>query len=117
MSSRISIAAVLTLPLGVVMFGTGAAIVLGTPFLSPYAPALLPLVGVAALLVSPVVAYFLAPCLSARHRRQAATKRRLLEERARREIKQPHRHFIRQRVPVAVRAAPRLSSRPVGHWQ
>ena len=117
MSSRCSIAMVITLPVSAVVLGSGAAVVLGMPALSSHATLLLPVVVLATIVIAPLIAWRLAPRLSARHRRQAATKRRLLEERARRELLMPNRHFIQQRVPVAARAAPRLSSPSVAHWR
>ena len=112
MSSRCSIAALLTLPVSAVVCGAGFAAVLGTPHLSIHAASLIPIVIAAAFVVSPMLAWHLAPRLSSTHRRQAETKRRLLEERARREAAMQHRHFTRQPVPVLVRTGRQLLPRP-----
>lgn len=72
MMTRTYIAALVALMINAVIFGSGAIAVLSIPVLSAQAWVLLPIVIAASLLLSPIIAWYLAPMLRARWQRQHA---------------------------------------------
>lgn len=69
MSTRTSIALLINMMVNAVLFGAGAILVLSIPELSAKAAYLLPGVVVAAFLVSPLIAWQIAPMLRSRWQR------------------------------------------------
>jgi hypothetical protein len=68
MSTRTNIAIVIFGMVNAVIFGIGAVTVLSIPALADRAMILLPIVVAASFLISPFVAWFMAPRLRLRHR-------------------------------------------------
>jgi hypothetical protein len=80
MSTRAWITALLSLPIGAVLFGVGTTIVLTAPQLNAHAAILLLAVVGFSLLLAPLIAWQIAPRLRVRVQRSNSTKRRLLEK-------------------------------------
>jgi hypothetical protein len=72
MSTRTYIAAMLFLMINAVVFGTGAVAVLSIPSLNAHAAIWLPVVVMASFLISPFIAWALAPTLRLRWQRRHA---------------------------------------------
>lgn len=76
MSIRASIAAVISMMVNAVVFGIGAIAVLSIPQLNAHAIYLLPIVIVMSFLISPFIAWQIAPMLRSRwQRRHVSTAR------------------------------------------
>jgi ABC-type sulfate transport system permease subunit len=69
MSTRASIALLINMMVNAVLFGAGTILVLSIPELSSQAAFLLPAVIIAAFLVSPLIAWQIAPMLRSRWQR------------------------------------------------
>jgi hypothetical protein len=67
MTSRMSIALLVTMMTNSVFFGIGAIVVLSVPALNEHAKYLLPAVIVLSFLLGPIVAWYIAPRMRARH--------------------------------------------------
>lgn len=80
MSTRFSIALLLSMMVSAVLFGIGATAVLSIPSLSEHAPVLLPVVIVLSLVFAPIVSWVIAPKLRAKYSREVEAKRSLVEE-------------------------------------
>ena len=81
MSTRLSIAALITMMINSIIFGIGAVAVLSVPSLADNASTLLPAVIVASFIVAPIIAWFMAPLLRSRwQRRQSELQRRADEQ-------------------------------------
>lgn len=76
MSNRSAISVVVSMIVSAVLFGIGAVTVLSIPELSRHAASLLPLVVVASIVLSPLIAWSIAPQLRARALRAAARAER-----------------------------------------
>lgn len=69
MTTRASIAAVIWMMVNAVIFGAGAIAVLSVPQLSANATFWLPVVIIASFIISPIIAWQIAPMLRARWQR------------------------------------------------
>lgn len=81
MSTRFSIAALISMMINAIVFGIGVTAVLSVPALNAAAAFWLPLVVAVSFVVSPFIAWALAPRLRSRwQRRQAARQQRIDDE-------------------------------------
>ena len=71
MSNRSAISVLVSMIVSAVLFGIGAVTVLSMPSLSRHAATLLPFVVVASIVLSPIIAWYIAPQLRARPLRTA----------------------------------------------
>lgn len=67
MSTRTQIAGLVSLMINAMIFGFGVIAILTIPSLNAHAAILIPALGVGALVVSPVISWFIAPRLRARY--------------------------------------------------
>jgi hypothetical protein len=74
MSTRASIAVLISMMVNAVVFGIGAIIVLSIPPLNAQAAYLLPLVVAMSFMISPFIAWHLAPMLRSRWQRTHARR-------------------------------------------
>jgi uncharacterized membrane protein YciS (DUF1049 family) len=74
MSIRASIAVLVSMMVNAVVFGAGAIAVLSIPRLSAQAAYLLPLVVAMSFLISPFIAWYIAPMLRSRWQREHGTR-------------------------------------------
>jgi hypothetical protein len=81
MSIRASIATLISMMVNAVVFGMGAIAVLSIPQLSANAAYLLPIVVVASFLISPFIAWQIAPMLRSRWQRAHAHPERYMSQR------------------------------------
>ncbi len=70
MSTRAYIAALISMMINAIIFGTGAIVVLTIPALNAHAAYLLPIVVALAFIISPFIAWAMAPMLRFRWQRQ-----------------------------------------------
>ncbi len=81
MSTRFSIAALISMMINAIVFGIGVTAVLSVPSLNADAAFWLPLVVALSFIVAPFIAWVLVPRLRSRwQRRQAARQRRIEDE-------------------------------------
>lgn len=78
MSTRLAITILVTLIVNAVVFGIGAVAVLSIEHLAPYAYVLLPAVIVASFVISPFIAWEIAPMMRSRYLRRIAKRQRTL---------------------------------------
>ncbi len=80
MSTRFSIAALISMMINAIVFGIGVTTVLSVPSLRADAAFWLPLVVAVSFIVAPFIAWVLAPRLRSRWQRRQAMKQQLEEE-------------------------------------
>ena len=80
MSTRFSIAALISMMINAIVFGIGVTTVLSMPSLRADAAFWLPLVVAVSFIVAPFIAWVLAPRLRSRWQRRQAMKQQLEEE-------------------------------------
>jgi hypothetical protein len=78
MSTRFSIAILLTMIVSSVLFGIGAVTVLSIPSLAKHAPVLLPGVIAVSFAFAPIFSWMIAPTLRAKYSREVEAKRAIV---------------------------------------